>query len=172
MSDFEKRADSLLEAVERKHKIESQLLRKFGLVSFNRFALGNPVQVTLFGETDDHVTRRHIAGRLFDPSEGLLQISDTDIAELDEQYLIGLTTVMHNSSLDEVFVPGMVAGNSAFGYYKPRYISSTENKEKSVELRDPIKIEGLRYGRVAVNGTALFDFTSKTWAAPSNKFNN
>jgi hypothetical protein len=172
MSDFEKRADSLLEAVERKHRIESELLRKVGLVSFNRFSLGDPVRVTLIGASDNGDMTRQIAGRLFDPSEGLLQISGTDMPELDDQRLIGLTTVMHNSSMDEIFVPGMVAGNSAFGYYKPRYISCTENIEKSVGLRDPMKVEGLRYGRVAVNATALFDFTSKTWAAPSNKFNN
>ncbi len=168
-SDFEKRADSILRAVERIDR--ARRVKKYAELRstepryFGQFKVGDPIFVTLLSEEIDGMRMEDdgvIAGQLADPAQALIDVryTTTNIPEITGRQ-IGLaadtTTTLPDGSKRYMTYQKCVAGDQGFAYYLP------EDRVEDMfdELYAPeekIARHPLKYARVAVRGTVLLDF--------------
>lgn len=165
MEQFEKRADSLLRAVERRYQVKVALARSTRLKTLEDFKTGDPITITLENDCTDDELREDggiISGTIADPNLGLITVAHntTGLSNIEGK-LIGLAVDITETAPtgEEMRLThhGHLAGNRRFAYYLADSLTDSEAGEHPVD--DSVVLHpALAYSRAAVLGTILFDF--------------
>lgn len=165
MDKFEQRADSLLRAIERKEQVRIAQLRSERIKTLENFHVGDPITLSLTGITIDGIPLESdgiISGAIVDPDRALIDVrhNTTEIPDIEGRRIgLAVDIIETTPTEEEMFITHRhsVAGNQGVAYYLAEDLA----KEASGELYvpdDKILHPALKYGRVAVLGTRLFDF--------------
>ncbi len=170
-TNFEKRADNLLRAIERVDSFRTAKrranLRSTELKYLDNFEIGDPVFMTLISEEIDGLRLDEsgvIAGQLADPQRALIDVrfTTTDMSDIVGKRIglaVDTKADLANGNILPVTFQTCVAGNQNFAYYH----AEDAQIDELGELRAPsekITHKALKYGRFAVKGTVLFDFVT------------
>lgn len=167
--EFEKRADNLLRAIERadgyRNALRRQALRSTAIRRLDDFAAGDPIVMTLLGEDIGGVRLEDggiMAGRIIDPSNAIINVryTTTDMPGIVGEFIsLAADTkadAAHGDILPVTF-QGCVAGDQGFAYCLEEDLEADEFGELRAP-EDKIVHAALKYARVAIKGTKLFDF--------------